>query len=99
VMSVAAVDSNLARAAFSQVNSQIDLAAPGVDILSTVPTGKGGVTTLAVQGRAAALLQLMIYSVNPRSGGVSGPLIDCGQGSTTCPGGGGQVCLIQRYVQ
>ena len=37
VISVAAVDSNKALASFSQRNSQVELAAPGVGVLSTVP--------------------------------------------------------------
>jgi hypothetical protein len=36
VMSVAAIDSNKAVASFSQRNSQVDIAAPGVGVLSTV---------------------------------------------------------------
>jgi serine protease len=36
VMSVAAVDSNGNRASFSQYNSQVEIAAPGVGVLSTV---------------------------------------------------------------
>mmetsp|Transcript_8958 Transcript_8958/g.13022 ORF Transcript_8958/g.13022 Transcript_8958/m.13022 type:complete len:586 (+) Transcript_8958:347-2104(+) len=37
VVSVAAVDENKAKAPFSQFNRQVDVAAPGVDILSTLP--------------------------------------------------------------
>ena len=37
VMSVAAVDSNKSVANFSQYNSQVEIAAPGVDIMSTLP--------------------------------------------------------------
>jgi len=37
VMSVAAVDSNKNLASFSQRNSQVEIAAPGVNILSTLP--------------------------------------------------------------
>jgi hypothetical protein len=37
VVSVAAIDSNKAWATFSQYNSQVELAAPGVGVLSTVP--------------------------------------------------------------
>ncbi len=37
VVSVAAIDSNKAVASFSQYNSQVELAAPGVGVLSTVP--------------------------------------------------------------
>lgn len=37
VVSVAAIDQNKAHASFSQRNSQVELAAPGVGVLSTVP--------------------------------------------------------------
>lgn len=37
VVSVAAIDSNKNLGSFSQRNSQVELAAPGVDVLSTVP--------------------------------------------------------------
>jgi serine protease len=37
VISVAAIDQNKAHASFSQRNSQVELAAPGVSVLSTVP--------------------------------------------------------------
>ena len=37
VMSVAAVDSRNRKASFSQFNDQVDIAAPGVGVLSTVP--------------------------------------------------------------
>lgn len=39
VMSVAAVDFSKEHAVFSQRNNQVDIAAPGVDILSTFPLG------------------------------------------------------------
>jgi subtilisin len=39
-MAVAAVDQNDQRAYFSSTGSEVDVAAPGVSILSTVPTGK-----------------------------------------------------------
>ena len=39
VMSVAAVDSNKDLAHFSQRNNQVDISAPGVNILSTMPGG------------------------------------------------------------
>lgn len=40
VISVGAVNKNKHRASFSQYNSEVDLVAPGVDILSTLPGGK-----------------------------------------------------------
>ncbi|MGY3947320.1 peptidase S8 [Aeromonas allosaccharophila] len=39
VVSVAAIDANKQLASFSQRNDQVELAAPGVAVLSTVPTG------------------------------------------------------------
>jgi serine protease len=59
--------------------------------------GTGGLTTLSLSGGAAFTMELMTYSTSP-AGGVSGPLVDCGLGTSRCPGGGGQVCLIQRCV-
>ena len=41
VISVASTDSNGARAAFSTANADVDIAAPGKDVLSTVPGGTG----------------------------------------------------------
>jgi len=40
VISVAAIDQNKMKASFSQSNLQVDISAPGVDVLSTLP-GKG----------------------------------------------------------
>jgi len=40
VMSVAAIDGNKNRASFSQYNSQVDIAAPGVGVWSTIPGNK-----------------------------------------------------------
>jgi serine protease len=42
VISVAAVDSNKQHASFSQRNSQVELAAPGVGVLSTIPENRYG---------------------------------------------------------
>jgi thermitase len=39
VVSVAATDSNDARASFSNANADVEIAGPGVDVLSTVPGG------------------------------------------------------------
>ena len=50
VMSVAATDSSDAKASFSQFNDEVDIAAPGVDVVSTV--GAAPVR----EGRSAAAL-------------------------------------------
>jgi serine protease len=98
VMSVGAVDVNLKKASFSQYNSNVDLAAPGVGILSIVPVGTGDVIKLSV-GADAFVVNLLSYSVIPDTTGVSGELVDCGFGKSTCPGsstGGNHICLIER---
>ncbi|MFC4425747.1 S8 family serine peptidase [Deinococcus navajonensis] len=41
VVGVAAVDSNLAKADFSNFGAQVDLSGPGVDVISSVPLGQG----------------------------------------------------------
>lgn len=91
VVSVAAVDENKALASFSQRNSQVELAAPGVAVLSTVPMGTAEVASGNVAGTD--------YDVAAMDGSplgtVSGVLADCGTGESTC-NAAGKVCLIQR---
>ena len=41
VMSVAAIDASMNGASFSQFDSDVEIAAPGVDVFSTVPMGTG----------------------------------------------------------
>ncbi|MCG6406723.1 S8 family serine peptidase, partial [Vibrio fluvialis] len=50
VMSVAAVDSNNDHAAFSQATNQVEIAAPGVAILSTVTVGEGVLSDISLNG-------------------------------------------------
>lgn len=55
VVSVAAIDSNKALASFSQRNSQVELAAPGVSVLSTVPWSAASLTVGADSFQVAAM--------------------------------------------
>jgi serine protease len=55
VISVAAVDSKKALASFSQRNSQVELAAPGVGVLSTVPQVSATTTVDSVSYIVSAL--------------------------------------------
>lgn len=92
VVSVAAVDSAKLVATFSQQNSQVELAAPGVAVRSTVPMGTGTEESLTV---GTTTYEVVGMDGSPDATG-TGPLVDCGLGTSACPGGGGQVCLIQR---
>src|SRR5206468_1694693 len=90
VVSVAAVDSNKVVADFSQKNNQVELAAPGVSVLSTVPykeTNTLTVKTITDQGN---------WIENAaRTAGVTGVLADGG----LCDSAGswsGMIVLCQR---
>lgn len=92
VMSVAAVDVNKQHAAFSQFNNTVEISAPGVQVLSTVPMGTGRDSSVSVAGNPVAS--------NPMDGSPVGtataPLYDYGLGDHSDPGVAGKVCLISR---
>jgi len=92
VMSVAAVDANRQWAPFSQYNDDVEIAAPGVGVLSSVPMGTGRAASLAV-GEGS-------FQVNPLVGSpvaaISGALYNFGTGQADDPGVSGKVCLIAR---
>jgi serine protease len=94
VMSVGAIDSNKALASFSQRNNQVDIAAPGVSVLSTVPMGTGATKsgTLDVSGDS----YIGIPMSGSETGTASGFLVDCGLGFDDCTAARGQICLIRR---
>jgi subtilisin family serine protease len=91
VMSVAAIDSNKVHASFSQFNADVEIAAPGVHVLSTVPMGTGSDTSLSVGG--------VPYQANPTDGplgSATAALYNFGTGEADDAGVAGKVCLIQR---
>jgi len=97
VISVAAVDSANVVADFSQQNSQVELAAPGVAVRSTVTMDTGTEESLDVDGSG--------YEATGMEGSeqvsASGLLFRCnangGFGAPgDCAGAGGKVCLISR---
>jgi len=93
VVSVAAVDQNMAAAEFSQFNLDVELAGPGVNVLSTIPMGTGIDVALTVGGTP--------YFALPTEGtpvaSASAPLADFGLGDTAASGSmTGKMCLIQR---
>jgi subtilisin family serine protease len=93
VVSVAAVAEDLTLASFSQRNKDVEIAGPGVNVLSTVPPGAGRQSALSVGASA--------YAPGGMDGSplgtVSAPLADFGLGGTATAGRmTGKVCLIQR---
>jgi serine protease len=90
VISVAALDSSKALASFSQRNSQVELAAPGVGVLSTVPQVSATASVAGVSYIVAAFEGTVQTSA-------SGALVGGGRCTTT--GGvsySGKVVLCER---
>ncbi|RUO63799.1 PA domain-containing protein [Pseudidiomarina planktonica] len=92
VVSVAAIDANEVVASFSQQTAQVELAGPGVSVLSSVPRGTGERTELTVSGIAYNALAM---DGTPKAS-ATGNVVDCGLGEQTCTGATGAVCLIER---
>ncbi len=93
VVSVAAVDEAKNWATFSQYNKDVEIAGPGVNVLSTVPMGSGRASALTVSGT--------VYAPGGMDGSplgtVTAPLADFGLGGTAVAGSmAGRICLIQR---
>ncbi|MGX4641346.1 S8 family serine peptidase [Massilia sp. SYSU DXS3249] len=92
VMMIGAVDENKQWATFSQYNSSVELAGPGVSVLSTVPAGGGIDAAISVGGVA--------YAAGAMEGSplktATAPLADFGIGDKVNSAVSGKVCLIQR---
>jgi subtilisin family serine protease len=84
VLAVGAVDLNDKRADFSAGGEALALMAPGVDVLSTFPTGHGSVSTLDVEGTQPMSRSLLYAPV----GSQHRTLVDCGEADTmdSCAG-------------
>jgi len=92
VMSVGALDENKAWASFSQYNSKVEISAPGVAVLSTVPTNSGSEPALTVGATVYAPGAMDGSPVTTRTA----PLADFGIGNATNTAMAGKVCLIAR---
>lgn len=92
VVSVAALDQNRQIAGFSQYTPKVELAAPGVQVLSTVPMGSGRNAALTV---GAASYEAGAMDGSPVAT-VTAPLADFGLGTATDAAMAGKVCLIKR---
>jgi serine protease len=89
VVSVAAIDSNYLVADFSQFNDQVELAAPGVGVLSTLPYIPNSWLYVDDEAYQAQPMEFSPY------GTVTGPLADGGLCLTTGDWAG-QVVLCER---
>lgn len=92
VISVAAIDSNKQLADFSQRNTQVELAGPGVDIRSTYPEGTGLEAILSVGSSDYASSPM----TNSADGDANAALASCGLGETTCSSVANKICVIER---
>ena len=92
VMMVGALDENKQWASFSQFNPKVEISAPGVDVLSTVPMNSGSAAALSVGGAP------VVASPNTGSPQLSATaaLADMGIGDAVNPAMAGKVCLIKR---
>jgi serine protease len=90
VISVAAIDSNKAWADFSQYTTQVELAAPGVGVLSTVPYLDSTSLTVGSTTYSGGHVE---FSAR---GSASGQLVDGGLCAATNAAWSGKVVLCQR---
>ena len=94
VMMVGAVDENKAWATFSQYNIKVEISAPGVSVLSTVPMNSGTEPALTVGDT--------VYAPGAMDGSrvksATAPLVDFGNGDVTNTAALGKVCLISGGV-
>lgn len=96
VVAVAALDANMNVADFSNFGPQVALAAPGVDVLSTLRVGTG---TLAFVQPSAGLTMNGAALTGSAIGSIAGPFVNCGYGATSAdfPAAvNGKIALIKR---
>lgn len=92
---VGAVDSTLTKASFSNSGTGIDVVAPGVNVLSTVPRGTGTIASVTY-GTSTLAADAMEFSP---TGTVTGKAIYCGIGDSAAAFPStvaGNIALIQR---
>ena len=95
VFSVGAVDSKSVRPAFSNGGTTLGVVAPGVDVLSTVPTGSAPAATLVTDG-GTSYTALQVTGSALRD--ITAPFIGCGLGQPADfpPGIQGRIAVMQR---
>jgi subtilisin family serine protease len=95
-VAVGAVDRDNVHADFSNTGRQIDVSAPGVNVLSSVGIGAGSEASVDAGGSQSAFG--MEFAGKTGSAGLSGTLVSCGLGQPgECPAEvRGNIALIQR---
>ena len=107
VISIAAVDNQNHHAAFSQATDQVEIAAPGVAILSTVTVGEGVLSDIEINGQHyfdrgivphKRLDGTNNYQPSPVAGSYTGPLARCdiSDNNYNCGDMTGKICLTER---
>lgn len=94
VLAVAAVDINNTVFPNSGANSFVDLAAPGVNILSTIP--RFSTITISTPNAASKYTAEILLNTPVLKTGLKGKLVSCGLGTEVCTNVTGGICLIQR---
>ncbi|MEX2211514.1 MAG: S8 family serine peptidase [Gaiellaceae bacterium] len=93
-IAVGAVDRNNIRASFSNGGREIDVVAPGVTVLSSVPANTGSEASVTTTSTVTA------YGMEfaGQTAGTTGTLVNCGRGlAGECPAAvAGNIALIQR---
>ncbi|MEW5682252.1 MAG: S8 family serine peptidase [Pseudomonadota bacterium] len=92
VVSVAAVDDTKTLADFSQRNTQVELAGPGVNVRSTYPEGGALEANLALGAQTFDAIPM----TGSGTANLNAELASCGLGVTTCTDVDGKICVIQR---
>ncbi|WNZ56110.1 S8 family serine peptidase [Microbulbifer sp. MKSA007] len=92
VVSVGAIDSDKAIWSSSQQTNQVELSAPGVQVLSSVPTDTGRISSLTV---GSVDIESAPISGTP-AGAITGSMEDCGTAESACTSAAGKICLIAR---
>jgi serine protease len=93
-ISVAAVTPQFVRAPFSQFNSEVDVAAPGYEVWSTIPDSARDVQLTDSAGKVFKV-KLFDDSLAP-SAPISANIANCGLGDAPCSGGAGSICVMSR---
>lgn len=93
VISVAAIDANRVRAPFSQYNSTVELAAPGVAVTSTVSYVENNTVTMGGVSVSGHHVEF-----SGRTAGLSGGVVYGGNGTAINDAWRGKVVLVDRGV-